>query len=79
MKVRGIVGGESGDVGEITILNRRLAWKGNVMKYKADPKHAELVTRGVSLEAQSKGLDKPAVKETMAEVEDEELNEFLPP
>ena len=31
------------------------------------------------MEDQSKVLDKPAVKETLAEVEDEELNELLPP
>ncbi len=32
-KVRGIMGGEPGDVEEITILNRKSAWNGNEMKY----------------------------------------------
>ena len=51
LKVRGILGGEPGDVEEITILNRKLTWRANEMKYEADPKHAEIIERGVGLDA----------------------------
>ena len=49
-KVRGILGGEPGDVQDITILNRKLTWKANEMKYEADPKHAEIIERGGGLD-----------------------------
>ncbi len=49
LKVRGIMGGEPGDVEEITILNCKLVWKGSEMKCEADPKHAEMISRGVGL------------------------------
>ncbi len=32
LKVRDIMGGEPGDVEEITISNRRLEWRGNDVK-----------------------------------------------
>ena len=70
LKVRGILGGEPGDMTEITILNRRLTWKDGQMLYEADPKHVELVCQGVGLEPTSKGLDKPCLKETVDEVLD---------
>ena len=41
------------------------------MKYEADPKHTELIVRGVGLDARSKGLDRPSIKETVAEIEDD--------
>ncbi len=44
-QARAIVWGEPGEVEEITILSRKLAWKGNEMKYEADPKHAEMISR----------------------------------
>ncbi len=46
LKVGGIVGGVEG----IIILNRRLTWRGDEMKYEADLKRAEMVCRGLGLE-----------------------------
>ena len=73
------MGGEPGDVEEITILNRKLVWSGNEMKDEADPKHAEMISSGVGLDARPKGMDRPSVKETITEVEDEERSEVLDP
>jgi len=72
LKVRGVLGGEPGDMESIVILNRRLTWKGNVMRYEADERHAEMICKGVGLESSSKGLDRPSVKETIEEVMNEE-------
>ncbi len=50
LKVRGIAGGEPSEVEEIAILNRKLAWKGNEMRYEADPE-----ARGDDLEGRGVG------------------------
>ena len=68
LKVRGIMGGGPADCHEITILGRRLSWRGDVMKYEADVKHAEMVCEEMGLEKTSKGLEKPCVREEAVEV-----------
>jgi hypothetical protein len=75
-KFRGILGDEEGDMKEIVILNRPIRWRGGSIEYEADPKHAEEVVRRVGLESDSKGLDGPIVKETLADLEEvaEELS-----
>jgi hypothetical protein len=54
LKVRATLGGERGDDEEITILNRRLTWKGDVMTYEANPKHASLICEEAELTPDSK-------------------------
>ena len=49
------------------------------MRYEADEKHAKMVCEGVGLEASSKGLERPSVKETIEEVMDEERDSPLSP
>ena len=77
LKIRGIVGGESDDLLEISILNRKLKWVGNQMTYEADMKHAEIICDEMGLHQSSNGLSKPVVKETLADIEDPENNEEL--
>ena len=67
LKVRGIMGGEPNDCQEIRILGRMLKWKGDVMEYEADTKHAEMVWEELGMMANSNGLDKPCVRETAEE------------
>jgi hypothetical protein len=67
LKVRGIMGGGDDDCQEIRILGRRLTWKGDVMEYEADPKHAEMIWEEIGLDLQSKGLEKPCVREGTGE------------
>lgn len=78
LKVRGVLGGEPGDLQEITILNRRLTWVGDVMTYEADPKHGEIICDELGLQRNSNGLVKAVVRETLEDIENledaEELN-----
>ena len=73
----GIVGGESDDLQEISILNRKLRWVGNQMTYEAGTKHGEIICDEMGLHQSSKGLSKRVVKETLADIKDPENNEEL--
>ena len=79
LKVRGIMGGEPRDSQEIRILNRKLSWIGGTMMYEADDKHQEIICNSLGLKDDSKGLEKPAVRETAEQIADENLNEPLSP
>ena len=67
LKVRGRMSGDPTDAQEITILNRRLTWKGNEMTYEADLKHAEKIIEEMGLDDMSNGLTKPYVRELLDE------------
>ena len=69
LKVRGILGDEKGDLDEIVILNRTIRWRGGVIEYEADKKHVIEIIKQIGLEAESKGVDTPTVKETLADLE----------
>ena len=68
LKVRGKMSGDPTDMQEITILNRRLTWRGDEMTYEADPKHAEIICEKFGLGPESKGLTRPCVKESGVDV-----------
>jgi hypothetical protein len=72
IKVRGILGGEDGDDEEVTILNIRLSWRGNVIEYEADCKHAQVLVEEMGLEANSNGLESPTEREEVEEGADRE-------
>jgi hypothetical protein len=80
IKVRGILGGGGvcGELEEITILNRKLRWVGNAIEYEADDKHARILCSELGLADESNGLEAPIVKETLADLQDddEELDEI---
>ena len=63
IKVRGRLGGNPGDVHEITILNRIVRWNGPVTEFEADPKHVAKLCEELGLDSTPKGLDWPAVRE----------------
>ena len=77
LKVRGVLGGEPGDLEEITILNQRLTWTGNVMTYEADRKHGQIICEAMGLDRNSNGLTKSIVRETLEDIENVEDNEEL--
>ncbi len=60
-----------GDV-EVTILNRRLLWRGGAIEYEADPKHAEAIIAEMGLTGESRGLEAPIEKDTIREKEEDE-------
>ena len=43
IKMRGILGGDEGDVRQITLLGRVITWTPDGIEYEADPKHRQLV------------------------------------
>jgi hypothetical protein len=75
VKVRGRVGADEGDLHEMTILNRKIRWQGDVLEYEADPEHANVMKKVMGLEEDSKGVKVSCVKETKEEEaeEDQEL------
>ena len=78
IKVRGILGGGGGcgEQEEITILNRKVRWVGNVIEYEADDKHAKILCNELGLADESNGLGLPIVKETLEDLQadDDALN-----
>ena len=50
LKMRGILGPDSHDMKEITILNRVLRWTPRGLEYEADPRHAEILISELGLQ-----------------------------
>ncbi len=48
LKELGRLGGEPGELRELRVLNRVIRWTSAGLKYEADPRHAEIVVRGVA-------------------------------
>jgi hypothetical protein len=48
LKELGRLGGGQGELRELRVLNRVIRWTPAGLKYEADPRHAELVVRGVA-------------------------------
>jgi hypothetical protein len=48
LKELGRLGGGSGELRELRVLNRVIRWTTQGLKYEADPRHAEIVVRGVA-------------------------------
>ena len=46
-KVVGRLGGAVGEIQELRILNRVVRWAADGLRYEADPRHAEIVARGL--------------------------------
>ena len=73
----GRLGGNEGDLHEITILHRVVRWNGPVIEFEADPKHVVRLCEELGLDGGSKGFDCPAVRETKEDVvgEDPEVQD----
>ncbi len=48
LKELGRLGGDPGELRELRVLNRIIRWTPQGLKYEADPRHAELLVRGVA-------------------------------
>ena len=73
--VRGVLGPESGDLRKISVLGRQLVWTEGGIVHEADPEHARKVIHGLGLTPSSCGLDKPCLRETLGEIE-QDANEL---
>ena len=49
IKRRALLGPESGDDHEVTILNRVVRWDASGIRYEADPRHAKLLAKQLGL------------------------------
>jgi len=76
IKLRGILGGESGDDKEATILGRHLRWTEAGIEYEADPKHAQLVIEEMGLSGESRAVDSPIEKEVVSEEGEAKLDKI---
>ncbi len=48
MEEVGRLGGDEGGLKELRVLNRVIQWTPAGLRYEADPRHAEIVVRGVA-------------------------------
>ena len=76
------MGPDPGDLKEIRLLNRIIGWEQEGIRFEADQRHAEIMTKTLQLE-HANGVDTPgtsAAKASEEEEEDEELphNEIKP-
>ena len=77
IKMRGILGPDSSDDHEITLLNRVIHWDSDGIRYEADQRHAELLLRALSYES-VKGVNTPGQNEIEREIIESE-SDPLPP
>jgi hypothetical protein len=75
VKARAVLGDDVGDDKEISILNRKLVWCRDELKYLADPKHAKIICEELGLTSESNVVTSPAIKE--ASPADEQEDEVL--
>ena len=50
VKVRGVLGPDPGDDKAISILNRIVRWEKDHLRYEADPRHVEKLSRDLGME-----------------------------
>ena len=77
INVRGVLGGEQGDDEEVTILNRRLAWRDGKIEYEADEKLAKTIIEELGLDESSKGLEAPIERDAKSEGDEGEDEEEM--
>ena len=63
VKVSGALGPDPEDDKEISILNRIVRWENDHLRYEADPRHVEKLTRDLGME-DCKPLSTPGMKPT---------------
>ena len=68
LMVRSVLGPELDDMKEISIPGRKLVWTTGGIVYEADPAHAKKIILELGLHPSSNGLEKPCVRETLAEI-----------
>jgi hypothetical protein len=73
LKELGRLGGGPGELRELRVLNRVIRWTTSGLKYEADPRHAEIVVRGVA--GAEKALSAPGThsKDFETTADDKEL------
>jgi hypothetical protein len=73
IKVIGRLGGDSGDLQELRVLNRVLRWESDGIYYEADPRHQEILV--AQLADSLKSVSTPGAKGKTEKEEEEEATE----
>jgi hypothetical protein len=75
LKELGRLGGGQGELRELRVLNRVIRWTQAGLKYEADPRHAEIVVRGVAGAERALSAPGTSSKDFEAPGEEQELPE----
>jgi hypothetical protein len=73
VKLRAVMGDESGDDREVTILNRTLRWDGSALTLRADEKHVREILKEFNLTKESRGITIPVDQDETAGEDESEL------
>ena len=76
LKLRGILGPDSWDDKEITILNRVIRWNDAGIEYEPDPRHAEYIVSALGLHS-AKPVTTPGVKLALSNETEEPLDSSM--
>jgi hypothetical protein len=77
LKELGRLGGGKGELRELRVLNRVIRWTAAGLKYEADPRHAEIVVRGVAGAERALNAPGTSSKDFVAPSEEEDLPDDL--
>ncbi len=77
LKELGRLGGGKGELRELRVLNRVIRWTAAGLKYEADPRHAEIVVRGVAGAERALSAPGTGSKDYEAPGEEEDLPDEL--
>jgi hypothetical protein len=75
LKELGRLGGGQGELKELRVLNRVIRWSPAGLKYEADPRHAEIMVRGVAGAERALSAPGTSSKDFEAQGEDDDLPE----
>jgi hypothetical protein len=75
IKVRAILGGDSWDDKEVTILGRIVRWRDYAIEYEADPRHRKIVMEHFGFDTGTRSIGFNGDSEDKVEEGDEELLE----
>jgi hypothetical protein len=75
LKELGRLGGGEGELRELRVLNRVIRWTSAGLKYEADPRHAEIIVRGVAGAERALGAPGTHSKDFDGAYDDSELPE----
>jgi hypothetical protein len=75
LKELGRLGGGQGELRELRVLNRVIRWTPAGLKYEADPRHAEIIVRGVAGAERALGAPGTHSKDFDGEYDENELPE----
>ena len=76
IKYKGRMGPREEDITSVRILNRRITWTDQGIKYESDQRHAEIIIiKQMGLMPNAKGVLTPGLRRKKEEIDETELNQ----